>query len=490
MRTKRIRFAALSLAAVLLLSGLASCGGGTPAETASDTGEPALPVTTEAETEPETSYVETLEKRDLNGLEFHIIGQDYAERQNFYHEENDGILINDSLHDRDVATEERLNASLVFHSERDRTNLTKIVHAAVLANDDTYDLIINSPSASMNTLTTNGDLQDLFPVPHLTLTSLLWNESVTVNMEMYGKLYFTMGTISPLLYQTPIVMMFNKRLIGDYNLEDPYKVVLDGRWTIDKLAEMTAGVTHDLNGDGVIGTEDFWGLVIDSTFGNALYVGAGLEAREFRDGKYRLAVGDEPFVDLVEKCSRLFGDRSVVLNDVNGSKDYGQDIFEPGHALFMDNTVLGVFSRRDMKDDFGIIPCPKATEDQEKYISTCNTWLSTGVAIPVTNGDTETTGLIMETMAAFSYDLVVPAVYETTLRGKVSRDADDWKMLDIIYENLSFDFVAVFDPGTVSSILRLSMIGERDNYVSAYAAVKEKAQSVLDDFALIAQKQS
>ena len=97
---------------------------------------------------------------------------------------------------------------------------------------------------------------------------------------------------------------------------------------------------------------------------------------------------------------------------------------------------------------------------------------------------------VLSLAAAFSYDLVVPAVYETTLRGKVSRDADDWKMLDIIYENLSFDFVAVFDPGTVSSILRLSMIGERDNFVSAYAAVKEKAQAVLDNYALIAQKQS
>ncbi len=478
------------LIAGLLLPLLTACGGSsTPPETASEKSDAVIDEVP-LETEPETSYIDTLEHRDMQGLTFTLYGQSYAGRQNFYMEEADGDLINDTIHVRDLSVEERLNIALNCIGERDRAVVAKSVHAAVIAGDPAYDVIITSPSAGINTLAPDGDLTDLNQIPHLTLDTILWNRSMIDNMSMYGKLYFTTGPISPMLYQTPIVMMYNKRLIDDYKLENPYKVVLEGRWTIDKLAEMMKDVSHDLNGDGVMGGGDFWGLVIDSTFGNALYVGAGLDALQLTDGQYRLAIDNEAFVNLVDKCSKLFGDRNTVLNDVNGSKSYGKDIFEPGNALFMDNTVLGVLGRREMKDDFGIIPCPKATVEQETYLSTCNTWLPTGVAVPVTNSNTEPTGLIMETMAAYSYDVIMPAVYETTLRGKVSRDADDWKMLDIIFENLSFDFVSVFNPGTASNVLRLSMVGESANYVSSYAAIKEKAQKALDDFAQIALKQT
>ena len=58
-------------------------------------------------------------------------------------------------------------------------------------------------------------------------------------MHFFGKQYFTTGPISAQLYQTPIVMMFNKRLANDLDLGNLYQIVLDGAWTVDKLAEMS-----------------------------------------------------------------------------------------------------------------------------------------------------------------------------------------------------------------------------------------------------------
>ena len=483
MNRKTKAAAAVLLSLLMVLAALAGCADAEPAETTgAESTSGSVP-----ETAPETSYLDTLEKRDLGEITFTVFGQSNSERQNFYMEEKAGDPINESIYLRDLGVEDRLNIHLKYVAESDRSQVTNKLQAALRTGEKICDVVITSMSSGINTLTTSGNLLDLNGIPHLSLNSKYWNESMTVNMELYGKLYFTTGPISPQLYQTPIVMMANKRIVDDYKLEDPYKVVLDGRWTIDKLAEMIKGVTHDLDNDGVLTDRDFWGLVIDPTFGNALYVGAGLDARRFSDGEYSLALDDESFVNLVEKCSALFGDRTSVLNNPNGAKDYDLDIFKPGNALFIDDTVLGVMLMRDMADDFAIIPCPKATVEQEKYLSTCNTWLPSGVGVPFSDEDMETTGLILETMAVFSYDNIVPAVYEIMLRGRVSRDADSWKTLDLIYENLSFDFVSVFNPGGSSDLLRDAMIGDRDNYVSSYNAIKKMAQKELNDFAKIAK---
>ncbi|MBO7375808.1 MAG: hypothetical protein J6V01_01790 [Clostridia bacterium] len=483
--------AAASILAVLMLLLAAGCGNAAGENVQTTAGgsnitDETVPVT-EAET---TAYIDTLEKRDLGEMTFTVIGQSNNERQNFYTDSKAGDTINESIQRRDWAVEEQLNVKLNYVAESDRKKVRDSVQKTSSTNDHVYDLVMTSLSDGINTLTTGGYLYDLNKVDHLTLGSSYWNPSMTVNMEMYGKLFFTTGPISPQLYQTPIVMVMNKRLGQEYGLEDPYKVVLEGRWTIDKLAEMTRDVSRDLNDDNSMNELDFWGLVIDPTFGNALYVGAGLDPIDRSDGKYRIAIGNEAFVNLVDKCSALFGNRSTVLGNPNGAKDYDIDVFVPGRALFINDTLLGVQYMRDMEDDFAIIPCPKATEEQTKYLTTCNTWLPSGVAIPRPNDDLETVGLIMETMAYYSNEEIVPAVYEITLRGKVSRDAESYRTLDIICENLSFDFVSVFNPGGASDVLRNAMIGDVTNYTSSFGSIAKQAQKALDDFATAAQKQN
>jgi hypothetical protein len=47
-------------------------------------------------------------------------------------------------------------------------------------------------------------------------------------------------------------LVFNKKLIQDHALENPYEIVHNNRWTLDKMIEMTRGVAQDLNGDGIM----------------------------------------------------------------------------------------------------------------------------------------------------------------------------------------------------------------------------------------------
>ena len=176
----------------------------------------------------------------------------------------------------------------------------------------------------------------------------------------------------------------------------------------------------------------------------------------------------------------MFGSRDNVFNDRMGEGTV-VDIFKEGRAIFMDYTILGISNMRDMEDDFSIIPTPKYDETQSAYLTTCNTWLPSGVCVPKYCSDPERTGLVTETMAYYSELYLTPATYEVTLKGKVARDDNSSLMLDIIYENAYFDMVTVFNFNDTATLLRDAALGEVENFASRYAATKATAQATIDN---------
>ena len=463
-----------------MLACLASCGGKAPVSETTTTDAPIDITTAEITTTvAETAYIDTLEKRDMGGREIVFYGQSSDDRQNFYIEEKAGDLVNDTLHARDITVEEHLNVTLTFISESNRSVVKDNVKNSVVAGNEEYNVVMTSISSGINTLTTSGVLYDLRQIPHLTLDSDYWNKSIYERLEINGAQYFTTGPISYSFYLTPIHMRANLRLIQEYNLEDPYELVLSGKWTADKLSEMAKDKYQDLNQNATPDVGDFFGLIMDGTFGNALYTGAGLDTVSHEGGECKLTLDSEQSLNLIEKYASLFGDRKQYLNDLNGSQSWATDIFKAGNCIFMPDTILGTMGLRDMEDDFAILPIPKWDEAQEEYYTACNTWLPSGVAVPENCSIVDDLGLVLETMAYYSQKMVTPAVYEITLQGKVSRDDNSAKILDIIFGSAAFDFVTAFDFGGSSILLRDAVTGDQQNFVSGYARIKKPAQAEL-----------
>jgi hypothetical protein len=96
----------------------------------------------------------------------------------------------------------------------------------------------------------------------------------------------------------------------------------------------------------------------------------------------------------------------------------------------------------------------------------------------------------METMAYVSNELIVPAYYEITLQGKVSRDDESVQMLEIIYRDASFDMVTSFNFGDSAVLIREAVLGEKQNYVSALASISKQAQAALDKITEFALEES
>ena len=96
----------------------------------------------------------------------------------------------------------------------------------------------------------------------------------------------------------------------------------------------------------------------------------------------------------------------------------------------MGSQTFYIESMRDMEYDFGILPFPKYTEEQDEYYS--RLCFYDAAVIPVTVPDLECSSIILEALSCDSYNNVVPAYKEEVLKSKFVRDEDSSQMLDIV----------------------------------------------------------
>ena len=111
-------------------------------------------------------------------------------------------------------------------------------------------------------------------------------------------------------------------------------------------------------------------------------------------------------------------------------------MFIGGQGLFIDMPVFYLETLRAMDTDFGLIPYPKYDEAQKDYIS-----LDWGglLSVPCTITNPELVGAAMELLAWESANEVLPTYYDIVLTGKLSRDDDAVKMLDILFDTITYE---------------------------------------------------
>jgi len=360
------------------------------------------------------------------------------------------------------------------------------VQTTVLADDPAYEMAITAMSAGINTMVNAGVCLDLNEMPYLSLDGGLWDASIHENMSFLGKQYFSTGVISAQFSQSPVCCVFNQRLAEEHKLGNIYDIVLDGKWTVAFMDKCMKDAARDINGDNEMTIDDFYGFSLDAVFGNVLYAASGYNPIVVEDDTYSVNLADGRMVDIIEKCAKIFGDPKRTWHNKT-SDGSSLLVFRESRSIFTTCDMLDSQKFRDMTDDFGIIPTPKYEESQENYITSCTTWLPTGVVVPKNCQNIDKAGLVMETMAAVADEVIVPAVYEVTLQGKVARDDKSSLMLDIIFENPSYDFITAFDFGQSGNELRHAILGWKENWASTWARKQSTVENAINDIMEIAK---
>ncbi len=327
-----------------------------------------------------------------------------------------------------------------------------------MAGDHNYDIAMVG-TYDVAALAYNGYIHDLNDIEYLDLTKPYWDQKANIDLSMKGKMYYTTGDISVADNRSTHALFFNKEMIDMYAMEDPYELVGDNKWTLEKFSSMVKSVGSDDNQDGVYDKNDTFGLFSARDNNLAILAGAGEKiCRINDDGQLELSLYSERTVNLYDQYVALVDDDTHTFNwqynyitNKRGNQASSPErisMFNSNRCLFYFHMLLYVDEMRDIETDFGIIPFPKFEETQEEYGHYVSAWHSQFVCVPETPADLSRTGMILELLAYQGKQILTPAYYEKTLVGQYTRDEESVEMLDLIFATRVFDIGTYYNIGT------------------------------------------
>ena len=391
--------------------------------------------------------------------------------KNIWSEEMDGTPMNDAVYTRNRRIEDKYDINIVAVPSTSATGTAANITSLVRSGDENTDVFIPGMN-QIGSLISEGILVDLNGVAHLDLSKPWWDSNVTRDLSVGGKLYATIGDICISTMNATAAYYFNKKLHSDFGLEDMYNIVREGKWTLDKMAEMGRGAVIDLNGDGIFNNQDQFGLIAQKTitFGFFYLSGENITVNG-AGGLPEPSIGNMRSVNALSKAIEALTFESGAFV---GGDDETSEMFRSGQGLFYSHVLHTAERLRANELNFGIIPAPKLDEAQERHYSYADSWCTSLLGIPVTNDNLERTGVILEALAAESMLTLVPAYYEINLASQFFRDDESVEMLEIIRESrilsadelynwgMTAEIGTIIDRGNTSSIVsRLDTLAGR-----------------------------
>lgn len=466
------------LMTLLLLSALllgTACGnGGTPTDTDNQTSSGDQP----EESTSSLSYIDKLETKDFGGYEFNICTEGAFD--NFYVEEADGDVINDSVFKRNSEVEQRYNIKLNFENIEWKT-APDTIQQNVLAGDKAFDLW-TATHLSLGSTLTGGYLRDWQDVSTVDLSNPYYIQAADESYSIGGHTKLLFGDFMDSNLKKAYVMLFNQRLTEQYGIEGLYDTVDSGKWTIDYFSDIIKDIHSDLNGDTIYDENDFYGFGTDNyamvdSWSKAL----GFTAIDNSGKEPKLDFYKESTVDAYKKLYDLYFNNPGVYGKFEAFQARWK-MFTPGNCVFTNSQIGDLLSEdmRNMKDDYGVLPYPKFNEAQEGYYTHLDgTFSAQLITITLPDEDLERTGTIVEALNAYSREYTIPAIYDVALKVKASRDDDSVRMLDLTLAGRRYSLDSMDEsnfPLSAKKALRYQIQAGNENIASYYEANKTAAE--------------
>jgi ABC-type glycerol-3-phosphate transport system substrate-binding protein len=482
------RILSLLLTLLLLAPSVISCAETTVEENAEET-----QASPEISAEPTAETVETAEERvkpdipetaDFGGDDIHFMfwsiaswGSGVHESRDIYAESLNGEGINDAVYNRNVKIEEaykvKISLDILAHD-----TIVNTINSCVRSGDATYDVVYPRLADSAS-LFTNNSLTNLHEVPNIDLTKPWWEANCADALTVYGYLPCIATSINVNDKDATAAMAFNKQIAVDYNIEDLYTAVREGRWTYDLVTEVSDAVDTDLNGDGVIKEGDLIGFLGMRDVMESYFYGSGSQhVSKTEDGGIAFSFGTERDINVTQTIMDLMAQPWFYNSQLKSLSKEGRNVFSEGNVFLFWIRLSEVTNMREGEADFGILPIPKYEESQENYYSMVSRHSTALLSIPTTaHGEKlDQLGIVLEALAAESHYTLIPEYIETSLKTKHSRDAESADMLDIIISSRIYDAIYIYNIGSFADAYLVMGEPGQEN-VSSFLRGKQKAMN-------------
>jgi len=427
------------LCALALLLGFAACADSsgktddTQAAAGSDTDGPV----SEAETVP----FDLVPEEKLGGTFTILYPKTDSAFRDFQAETVNGEIQNDAVYARNQAVENRLDIEISIDTCANYSATIEAIRKQYTTGEVAYDMF--GGHRDVLALSRQGMLYDLNRIEALDFDGPWWDANYNDTMTINGSLYSAVGDLSVASLLFVSSLTFNKALMDDYGFEYPYDKVRNMDWKYEDLFEMVKTFGGDTDGSKLDMEKDDYSIVGWSIeTGYSLFYASGFSfMTRLPDGKYTVEFSSDTVTDVMTKTNALWHAPGAFCYYASGDTEHIRlyKIFAEGRALFSDiclNKIGRFYS--DMRDDYGILPLPLMSADQERYYSYC------GYTIPFTCmtsnvEDPEREGKIIEALAKSSYTMVTPKAYEIITKSRNVRDAESAEMVEIVYRNKFYD---------------------------------------------------
>lgn len=482
----------LSLALILAALSLLSCSDNGGEETKSASSETvqqsASNTESESETEAEKTVTDTVREKyssySYDGYEYKVLApgpnahfaydEVGADVNEVWVEESDGTPLNDAIFARNLATEDLLGIKVTPIFADNDENIRNQVKTEVTAGTTDYDTVLNrmdyiGPQAE------SGLYLNL--MDHLDTSNPWWDKNIVETFTMFNsKLYWITGDINVFDDFAVEVLFTNKSILEQNGFELPYKDVLEGKWTIDRMYQIAKACEKDLDGDGkmTVGKDVIGHIEGNDHIKHWIYAMGEKSCDIDKDGNLEVNILTESHISAIDTLFSYMVDKQMTYTGA------WQD-FLKGGIVFCGAMLGPINSLREMEDDFGVIPMAKKNEEQENYGHYVSNGWTTAYAIPMTNKDPDRTGVILEVLCGFSTDTVRSALYDVLFAAKLVRDTESVEMLNIIFDTKSYDWAVDFSWGGNFANLYNGIYNSKNNtYVSGATKSQKIINKMLD----------
>lgn len=430
-------------------------------------GEEANESSTSSETSAKKELFSTLPDKDYDGTSVTVLVEgdwrgDYQSVEVTAHE-NSPELLNDKVKQRNELVESKFNVKIEEVTTTNDQQMVTLVRNAVMSNTADYDIVMPYITDAA-TLALEDSFYLINDMEYIDLENDCWDNNATKSLSINNKNYFVTGDISLLSLACTHAIVFNKDLISKNGMENPYDLVNEGKWTIDKLKEMARKVTADIDGTTGMSHKDRYGFLINNNFVTSMYVGSGhnLTGKDANDLPY-ISIIDEATTafPIFEKIFELVNDTTATGQIDNTTGSYYTSAIADGSsvwdvatesvandlALFRAMAIIDIIDLGEYDCNFGILPIPKYNEQQDNYHSLVSTIYATSVAIPVSAADPEMSSIVAQAMCEASTDTTKDAYVEVILKLRKIQDNESEAMLDKIFAERVYDLGIIYNWG-------------------------------------------
>ncbi|NLN56318.1 MAG: extracellular solute-binding protein [Clostridiales bacterium] len=489
---------ALLLVAVMILVGLAACGKGGDEKSKDESAQSlsAEDTTGEESTESEETSTDPyshLRDFDLNGRDIKILVYgDFKDRYKSVEiipQTSNPEVINTAIETRNQIVEDLLHCKIT--EVRVDDVLTDARTDAMV--DGQYDIIMPYMTAAA-TLAQEGYLYNLYDYSDIIqLDKPYWDQRANEDLSLANKLYFSTGDFSLLTFDCTHAIVFNKKLVEqNAEVENPYELLKNDKWTLDALYRNAKKVTSNTDGEEGMTFYDTWGLFLNSGFTLSLFIGSGERlTKKDIDDLPSIAVDTERAVDVLDKIREIYNDATSTIIMESYYYELGskyKDVFYAASVAFIENralfrtlSIVDLNELLDYDTPYGILPTPKLDESQDEYYNIVSAICATCICIHTNVQNAEESAAFAEALAAASTDTLRKAYYENVLKGRKISDEDGEFALDIMFNNRVYEMASIYDFGSLPSIVGTCATASSNVFASTLDSIKPSVEVKINE---------